>query len=89
MTVRVDIDGAVCYSGALKLSAKLASIKRRHILDQLLLLYTKTFAKWESYGATNSQFNHPEDITIDLSGNVFVDYTGNNRVQVFSPAFSR
>ncbi len=39
-------------------------------------------------GTANNQFDHPEGVTVDPQGNVFVADTGNHRVMVFSPPLS-
>ncbi len=39
-------------------------------------------------GTANNQFDHPEGVTVDPQGNVFVADTGNHRVMVFSAPFS-
>ena len=40
--------------------------------------------KWGSLGTGNGQFNQPEGITIDSSGNVYVADAFNSRIQVFA-----
>ena len=41
--------------------------------------------KWGEYGSSDGQFNHPEWIAIDGSGNVYVADTYNFRIQKFDP----
>ncbi|MFH1367831.1 MAG: SMP-30/gluconolactonase/LRE family protein [Elusimicrobiota bacterium] len=45
--------------------------------------------KWGSWGLGNGQFDSPSDIYVDRSGNILVadsrNYTGQNRVQIFTP----
>src|SRR4030042_1409719 len=61
------------------------------------LLFAGTFAlaraekynctlKWGNYGIGDGQFDHPYDVTIDDSGNVYVADTYNHRVQKFTGA---
>ncbi len=38
---------------------------------------------WGSLGTANGQFNHPEGITVDYSGNLYVVDHGNNRIEKF------
>ncbi|HMH11255.1 MAG TPA: hypothetical protein VK553_11120 [Candidatus Nitrosopolaris rasttigaisensis] len=38
---------------------------------------------WGSRGTANGQFNHPEGITVDASGNVYVVDHGNDRIEKF------
>src|SRR5437870_8169714 len=40
--------------------------------------------KWGSFGSGDGQFNQPRGVAVDGSGNVFVDDTGNNRIQKFT-----
>ncbi len=40
--------------------------------------------QWGSYGSGNGQFNHPQGVAVDSSGNVYVADTGNNRIQKFN-----
>ncbi len=40
--------------------------------------------RWGTKGSGNGQFNHPEQIAIDLEGNIFVTDTGNHRIQKFT-----
>jgi sugar lactone lactonase YvrE len=42
-------------------------------------------SQWGGAGTGDGQFNQPESIATDPSGNVYVVDTGNNRVQKFSP----
>jgi len=45
---------------------------------------TYTFVtKWGSSGSDNGQFSHPEGISVDSSGNIYVADPGNNRIQKF------
>jgi sugar lactone lactonase YvrE len=39
--------------------------------------------KWGSSGSGEGQFNRPENVAVDSSGNVYVGDTSNNRIQVF------
>ncbi|MGD0177219.1 MAG: hypothetical protein ABSC50_10385 [Candidatus Bathyarchaeia archaeon] len=39
---------------------------------------------WGSLGSGNGQFNGPEGVAVDSSGNVYVTDTGNNRVEEFT-----
>ena len=39
--------------------------------------------EWGSFGSGESQFDGPEGIAVDGSGNVYVADWGNDRVQVF------
>ena len=39
--------------------------------------------KWGSFGSGDGQFNEPDGVAIDASGNVYVADTGNNRIQKF------
>ena len=43
----------------------------------------KFITKWGSEGTGDGQFNGPEGIAIDSSGNVYVSEYGNNRIQKF------
>jgi len=43
----------------------------------------KFISKFGSKGKQDGQFNRPEDLAIDLRGNVFIADTGNSRIQVF------
>jgi len=46
---------------------------------------TGTFIrKWGSTGTGNGQFNHPQGVAVDSSGNVFVVDGNNDRIQKFS-----
>lgn len=42
--------------------------------------------KWGSAGTGAGQFNHPEGITTDQAGNVYVADSANDRLQKFSPS---
>jgi prepilin-type N-terminal cleavage/methylation domain-containing protein len=42
--------------------------------------------KWGSYGTGQGQFNRPEYIAVDTSGNVYVSDLGNSRIQKFDPS---
>ena len=39
--------------------------------------------KWGSKGTADGQFNFPDGIAVDSSGNVYVADDGNNRIQKF------
>ncbi|MFH1367830.1 MAG: 6-bladed beta-propeller [Elusimicrobiota bacterium] len=45
--------------------------------------------KWGTFGLGNGQFDVPQDVIVDRSGNILVvdsrNYTGQNRVQIFTP----
>jgi DNA-binding beta-propeller fold protein YncE len=43
-------------------------------------------SKWGSNGSSNGQFNRPNQIAYDSSGNIYVSDINNNRVQKFSSA---
>jgi tripartite motif-containing protein 71 len=46
-------------------------------------------SKWGSEGSADGQFDSPTDAAVDPSGNsVYVADSGNDRIQVFSPAIS-
>ena len=40
--------------------------------------------KWGSFGSGNGQFNDPNGVAVDGSGNVYVADSNNNRIQKFS-----
>ncbi|MFH1789189.1 MAG: lamin tail domain-containing protein, partial [Candidatus Altiarchaeota archaeon] len=37
-----------------------------------------------TYGTSTGQFNHPQDVAVDSSGNIYVADTDNHRIQVFN-----
>jgi DNA-binding beta-propeller fold protein YncE len=41
--------------------------------------------KWGFYGTSDGQFDRPEGIAIDSSGNVYVADYWSHRIQVFAP----
>ena len=45
--------------------------------------YGKFITAWGSLGAANGQFNHPEGITVDKLGHVYVVDLGNDRIEKF------
>jgi DNA-binding beta-propeller fold protein YncE len=46
----------------------------------------KLFAPWGKRGSRPGQFNGPEDLALDISGNIYVADSDNNRIQKLSPA---
>jgi DNA-binding beta-propeller fold protein YncE len=40
--------------------------------------------KWGSYGSGDGQFYHPQGVSVDSAGNVYVADTDNHRIQKFS-----